>query len=63
MYTAGKTQLRDGAQSVVLNTDRPVLVAGESNEQSPTPSERPSGAAHSTIPRVSRRTIMVDKNK
>ena len=29
---AGKIQLRDGAQSVILNTDRPVLVAGEPNE-------------------------------
>ena len=26
---AGKVQLRRGAQSVILNTDRPVLVAGE----------------------------------
>lgn len=26
---AGKMQLRGGAQSVILNTDRPVLVAGE----------------------------------
>lgn len=26
---AGKAQLRSGAQSVILNTDRPVLVAGE----------------------------------
>lgn len=26
---AGKVQLRGGAQSVILNTDRPVLVAGE----------------------------------
>jgi nucleotide-binding universal stress UspA family protein len=26
---AGKMQLRDGAQSVMVNTDRPVLVAGE----------------------------------
>ena len=26
---AGKAQLRSGAQSVMINTDRPVLVAGE----------------------------------
>lgn len=26
---AGKVQFRSGAQSVILNTDRPVLVAGE----------------------------------
>ena len=29
---AGKVQLRSGAQSVILNTDRPVLVAGEPDE-------------------------------
>lgn len=29
---AGKAQLRSGAQSVILNTDRPVLVAGEPDE-------------------------------
>lgn len=29
---AGKVQLRGGAQSVILNTDRPVLIAGEPND-------------------------------
>ena len=29
---AGKRQLRSGAQSVIVNTDRPVLVAGESSD-------------------------------
>lgn len=29
---AGKVQLRRGAQSVILNADRPVLVAGEPDE-------------------------------
>lgn len=29
---AGKVQLRRGAQAVILNTDRPVLVAGEPSE-------------------------------
>lgn len=29
---AGKTQLRSGAQSVILNTDRPVLIAGEPDD-------------------------------
>ena len=29
---AGKVQLRSGAQSVILNTDHPVLVAGEPDE-------------------------------
>jgi nucleotide-binding universal stress UspA family protein len=32
---AGKAQLRGGAQSVIVNADRPVLVAGEPSDHSP----------------------------
>lgn len=47
---AGKVQLRSGAQSVVLNTDRPVLLAGEPDDQQSNPSTRTSAIDASSQP-------------